>query len=188
MAAGGNRCLFHLDGYRPGSDGGDAGRDPGDGRFPVSHEEDGQTSGVSAHQSRWRRGHYPARGWHHGCPRQDAEEHLQVNRRFSTMVPHNGSARRFITAVLLVGCHACGRPAESPPPAAIQQPTDPQHAGITTPHGDHTPHHGGMVLMKGELHYEVVLDPNGRHSVWFSDAVREDLPASVASKVEMTVS
>ncbi len=41
--------------------------------------------------------------------------------------------------------------------------------------------------MQGELHYEVVLDPKGRHSVWFSDAVREDLPASVASKVEMTV-
>jgi hypothetical protein len=44
-----------------------------------------------------------------------------------------------------------------------------------------------MVLMSGELHYEVVLDPKGRHAVWFSDAVREDLPASVASKVEMTV-
>ena len=44
-----------------------------------------------------------------------------------------------------------------------------------------------MVLMKDELHYEVVLDRNGRHAVWFSDAVREDLPASVASKVEMTV-
>jgi len=41
--------------------------------------------------------------------------------------------------------------------------------------------------MKGELHYEVVLDPKGRHAVWFSDAVREELPASVASKVEMTV-
>lgn len=41
--------------------------------------------------------------------------------------------------------------------------------------------------MKGELHYEVVLDPNGRHAIWFSDAVREDLPASVASKVAMTV-
>ena len=41
--------------------------------------------------------------------------------------------------------------------------------------------------MQGELHYEVVLDPKGRHSVWFSDAVREDLPASVASKVAMTV-
>jgi len=58
---------------------------------------------------------------------------------------------------------------------------------MTTPHGDHSPHHGGIVLMKGALHYEVVIDPNGKHSVWFSDAVREDLPASVASKVEMTV-
>src|SRR5687768_9421065 len=103
------------------------------------------------------------------------------------MVPHHGSARRFITAVLLVGGHACGRPAESPGSAAIQKPADSQHAGITTPHGDHSPHHGGMVLMKGELHYEVVLDPKGRHAVWFSDAVREELPASVASKVEMTV-
>lgn len=41
--------------------------------------------------------------------------------------------------------------------------------------------------MNGELHYEVVLDPGGKHSVWFSDAVRADLPASVASKVEMVV-
>jgi hypothetical protein len=45
-----------------------------------------------------------------------------------------------------------------------------------------------MVLMKGELHYEVVLDSKGRHAIWFSDAVREDLPASVASKVAMIVS
>lgn len=41
--------------------------------------------------------------------------------------------------------------------------------------------------MQGELHYEVVLDRNGRHAIWFSDAVREDLPASVASTVAMTV-
>jgi len=70
---------------------------------------------------------------------------------------------------------------------ASPKPNDAQHAGITTPHGDHSPHHGGIVLMKDELHYEVVIDPKGRHSIWFSDAVREDLPASVASKVEMIV-
>jgi hypothetical protein len=70
----------------------------------------------------------------------------------------------------------------------VPKPTDSQHAGITTPHGDHSPHHGGLVLMKGELHYEVVLDPKGRHAIWFSDAVREDLPASIASKVTMIVS
>lgn len=92
-----------------------------------------------------------------------------------------------MTAVLLACCLACRPAVRSPTPAASGKPADPQHAGITTPHGDHSPHHGGMVLMNGELHYEVVLDPKGRHSVWFSDAVREDLPASVASKVEMTV-
>ncbi len=91
--------------------------------------------------------------------------------------------------VLAVTAAACAAPApsSSPPAAASPKPQDSQHAGITTPHGDHSPHHGGMVLMQGELHYEVVLDPNGRHSVWFSDAVREDLPASVASRVEMAV-
>jgi hypothetical protein len=55
-------------------------------------------------------------------------------------------------------------------------------------HGDHNPHHGGIVMMKGDnLHYEVVLDPAGRaHRVYFTDAVREDLPASVASDVVLT--
>jgi hypothetical protein len=94
--------------------------------------------------------------------------------------------KQALMAALLVSAACSTPPAEAP--AETVKPTDSQHAGITTPHGDHSPHHGGLVLMKGELHYEVVLDPNGRHSVWFSDAVREDLPASVASKVEMTVS
>jgi hypothetical protein len=44
------------------------------------------------------------------------------------------------------------------------------------------------VLMKGELHYEVVLDPAGRtHRVYFTDAVREELPASIASAVVLTI-
>ena len=57
------------------------------------------------------------------------------------------------------------------------------------PHGDHNPHHGGVVMMKGDdLHYEVVLDPAGRaHRVYFTDAVREELPASVASDVVLTI-
>ncbi len=44
-------------------------------------------------------------------------------------------------------------------------------------------------MMKGEdLHYEVVLDPTGRnHRVYFTDAVREELPASVASDVTLTI-
>ena len=41
--------------------------------------------------------------------------------------------------------------------------------------------------MNGELHYEVVIDPDGVHRIWFSNAVREDLPASVAGNVRMIV-
>lgn len=42
--------------------------------------------------------------------------------------------------------------------------------------------------MKGDLHYEVVVDESGReHRLYFSDAVREDLPASVASRASLTI-
>jgi hypothetical protein len=82
---------------------------------------------------------------------------------------------------------ACSSPPASQPLEPTAKPKDPAHAGITTPHGDHTAHHGGMVLMNGETHYEVVFDSAGKHRVWFSDAVREELPASIASRVGMTV-
>lgn len=93
--------------------------------------------------------------------------------------------KHVLLIALLAG--ACSSKPAEPAATPQPQPRDAQHAGITTPHGDHSPHHGGIVLMQGELHYEVVIDPNGRHAVWFSDAVREELPAAVASKVEMTV-
>jgi hypothetical protein len=85
---------------------------------------------------------------------------------------------------------ACGSPSTPAPPApaAVSAPADPEHAGLTEPHGDHTPHHGGLVLMNGDVHYEVVLGPEGRYALWFSDAVREDLPASIATNVQLTVS
>jgi hypothetical protein len=91
-----------------------------------------------------------------------------------------------LTLIVLAG--ACSKPPDPAPPPAAAKPNDSQHAGITTPHGDHSAHHGGMVLMNGELHYEVVFDRGGKHQVWFSNAVREDLPASFASNVVMVVS
>jgi len=43
-------------------------------------------------------------------------------------------------------------------------------------------------MMKGDLHYEVVIDPTGKdHHVYFTDAVRDDLPASIASNVVLTI-
>jgi hypothetical protein len=87
----------------------------------------------------------------------------------------------------IVLASACSSPPPGQPVEPAAKPKDSAHAGITTPHGDHTAHHGGMVLMNGETHYEVVFDSGGKHRVWFSDAVREDLPASIASRVAMTV-
>ena len=95
---------------------------------------------------------------------------------------------RVIGFIALAFVAACSTPPEPKPAESAPKPADTQHAGITTPHGDHSAHHGGMVLMNGELHYEVVFDPAGKHHVWFSNAVREDLPASFASDVVMVVS
>jgi hypothetical protein len=93
-----------------------------------------------------------------------------------------------MTISLLVVSIACSQPPASVPAPSSQLPaTDAQHRGVNTPHGDHSPHHGGMVLMNGDLHYEVVFDRNGEHRIWFSNAVREDLPASVARDVRMQV-
>jgi hypothetical protein len=54
-------------------------------------------------------------------------------------------------------------------------------------HGDHNPRFGGVVLMNGDMHFEVVLGADGRYQVYFSDASRTELPASVASEVTVTV-
>ena len=90
-----------------------------------------------------------------------------------------------LVAGLLLGCST--EPEPPPPAAASQAPSDPQHAGITEPHGDHSPQHGGLVLMNGDVHYEVVMDPSGRYELWFSDAIRTELPAAVASVARVEV-
>lgn len=77
--------------------------------------------------------------------------------------------------LLLVAC-ASESPPEKRPATASRQA-----------HGDHSPHHGGLVLMHGDLHFEVLLDPGGRHRVYLTDAVRAELPASAASEVTVEV-
>ena len=93
-------------------------------------------------------------------------------------------------AALVLALTSCGRaPAAEPPVVQAAPAAATASAGASVPHGDHNPHHGGVVMMKGDdLHYEVVLDAAGRmHRVYFTDALREDLPASVASDVELTI-
>jgi hypothetical protein len=95
------------------------------------------------------------------------------------------------TIAASVSLVSCGRAPAASPPVANAGPVasaSPAAVAGTVPHGDHNPRHGGVVLMKGDLHYEVVLDPAGRaHHLYFTDAVREDLPASVASDVGLTI-
>jgi hypothetical protein len=60
-------------------------------------------------------------------------------------------------------------------------------ASAAAPHGDHSPHHGGTVLMAGDLHYEIVLKPAGGAELYLSDAVRKELPASIVSDVAIEI-
>jgi len=98
--------------------------------------------------------------------------------------------RAAVMAVAIAAAAGCSnQPASAPVPAATAPApaADPQHQNVVGPHGDHTPHKGGMVLMNADVHYEVVLSRDGRHQVWFSDAVRAELPASVATGVTLTI-
>ena len=70
--------------------------------------------------------------------------------------------RALVAAALIVAAAACSNAPEPAPPAAGAAPrpaADPQHQNVVGPHGDHTPHKGGMVLMNADVHYEVVLVP-----------------------------
>jgi hypothetical protein len=90
---------------------------------------------------------------------------------------------------LLALAAACSSTPETDPHAGMSHapPADAEHEGVTGPHGDHEPKHGGLVLMNEDLHYEVVFSEAGRHEVWFTDAMRSELPASLASHVTLTV-
>jgi len=94
--------------------------------------------------------------------------------------------------VLALIAGGCGRAHDGAVAAATAEATasateaaTPASAGME--HGDHNPHHGGVVYMYDDMHYEVVLDPGGHHRVYFTDSAREDLPASVASSVTLMV-
>ncbi len=80
-------------------------------------------------------------------------------------------------ALLLVACGA----------AEPEAPVDATEDLAMMAHGDHSPKYGGYVFMHGDLHFEVVLDFGGEHRIYFSDAMRSELPAAVAEEVRVTV-
>ena len=86
---------------------------------------------------------------------------------------------------------SCGRGTDATPTLAAQPASTvaaSSPSGGTVPHGDHNPHYGGIVLMNGDLHFEVVAGRNGACRVYFSDATRAELPAATASAVTVTIS
>ena len=83
---------------------------------------------------------------------------------------------------------SCGRDAERVPALAPVPAAAPAASGATSPHGDHHPHYGGVVLMNGDLHFEIVAGRDGACRVYFSDATRSELPAATASGVTVTIS
>jgi hypothetical protein len=88
--------------------------------------------------------------------------------------------------VLLVLCAAAGACGREPAEARAVAPA-PAATPTTIPHGDHNPHFGGIVLMNGDLHFEVVMRRSGECRVYFSDAMRNELPAATAAGVTVTI-
>jgi hypothetical protein len=99
--------------------------------------------------------------------------------------------RDAVVGIAACACLAasCGRGTHDTPVQAAQPAatTSTPRTGETVPHGDHNPRYGGIVLMNGDLHFEVVLGRDGAHRVYFSDAMRNELPAATATGMTVTV-
>jgi hypothetical protein len=97
-------------------------------------------------------------------------------------MPSRHAARLSAAGVALIvgmtGCKASSRAEWGP--ALASQLTAANASEIPPPekrgHMDHRPHHGGVVLMNGDVHFELVMDPRGRHAIYFTDEMREPIP------------
>ena len=95
-----------------------------------------------------------------------------------------GLAPIVVCACLAASCRGSGDEAQA---LAVQPAAAAPAAAGTVPHGDHNPRYGGLVLMNGDLHFEIVAGRDGAYRVYFSDATREELPAATAANVTVTV-
>ena len=97
-----------------------------------------------------------------------------VRRRYTgaTRMP----ARRLLPLLALAVAAACGRDADRAG-ASTTTSTVASGPGVH----DHTPHHGGVVGMAGDLHLEALAAPDGHVRVYLTDFWRRPLPAASAT-------
>ncbi len=94
--------------------------------------------------------------------------------------------RIVLTLAALALASSCTR--EKPAPRTGAAAPDSGGAPVSgMAHGNHIPKYGGVVLMHGDMHLEIVAREDGRITVYFSDAARRELPASVVSDVRVTI-
>jgi len=87
--------------------------------------------------------------------------------------------------VVLVGAAATAALALA---CSSQEPAGPNRGGARAPlHGGHEAAHGGVLTMVADIHFETVLDPGGRHRVYWSDGLRRPMAASAIEAVTLTV-
>jgi hypothetical protein len=55
------------------------------------------------------------------------------------------------------------------------------------PHGDHDAHHGGFVMMYEDIHFEVAAVPTGGIQIYYTNAIRAELPAATVSDVAVEI-
>lgn len=60
-------------------------------------------------------------------------------------------------------------------------------ATFSNAHEDHGSRHGGFVMMFLELHFELVVPDEGGVQLYYSDAMRMELPAAVVSDVAIEI-
>jgi hypothetical protein len=99
--------------------------------------------------------------------------------------------RAALSLMLTAAAVAAGCGGEEVAPGAITADSAPSSAPIIPEgamgHGSHDPKHNGVVLMSDAYHFEVVLEPSGEYAVYFTDMARNDLPATTASAVTITI-
>jgi hypothetical protein len=102
------------------------------------------------------------------------------------MKPHADRPALSLIAALLIVLAACNR--EKAAPRTEINPMDASAAPIAgMAHGNHNPKYGGVVLMNGDLHFEIVAKEDGNYTVYFSDAARQELPAAAVANVKLGI-